>query len=80
MSEIGERIPVFVEILNEGTPAWRPTSAIRLADQRLVLSDENYDADTEEWAVQPYARTKICKQQAYEGVIDVATEYDEPIL
>ena len=72
---MAERIPVHVQLLNEGVDVWRATSAFELADGGFVLSNENYDGDTEEWAVTPGSLITI-GEQAIEGV-PIATKLQE---
>jgi hypothetical protein len=73
-----ERVAVYVELVNEGvSPVWRPTSAYRLTPSVLVLSNENYDAETEEWAVMPGSLITLAARQAHEGLIEVAPLYGD---
>ena len=67
------RVPVHVQLLNEGVDVWRPTSAFALADGSFVLSNENYDPATEEWAVTPGSLISINTVKVEGGIIPVAT-------
>ena len=73
-----ERVELFVELLNENVLVWRPTSAFRLDGELLVLSNENYDPETEEWAVVPGSLVRIKLMQSSDGSIPVAVKHDEP--
>ncbi len=45
---------VYVQLLNEGTPAWRPTRALLLENGLYeLLSTPSYDLDDEEWEFLP---------------------------
>ncbi|MBW8811890.1 MAG: hypothetical protein JF588_00570 [Caulobacterales bacterium] len=72
-----ERVELFVELLNENVLVWRPTTAYRLTERVLVLSNENYDPETEEWAVAPGSLVTIEPRQAHGGPIPVAVKYNE---
>jgi hypothetical protein len=45
---------VYVQLLNEGTPAWRPTRARFIKDDIYeLLPTEHYDPEDEEWEFVP---------------------------
>jgi len=45
---------VYVQLLNEGTPAWRPTFARFIKDDIYeLLPTEHYDPEDEEWEFVP---------------------------
>lgn len=72
-----ERLSVYVELLDEGTPVWRPSSAIKVDDNVFVLTNENYDPNTEQWSVLPGSLITIEQQQTTDGSFRVAIKYDE---
>ncbi|GGZ25402.1 hypothetical protein GCM10011273_08470 [Asticcacaulis endophyticus] len=72
-----ERVVVYVELLDEGTPVWRPSSAIKVDGNVFVLTNENHDPNTEQWSVLPGSLITIEQQQITDGSLGVATKYDE---
>lgn len=47
---------VFVALLDEGIPVWRPTQAEKLADGAYkLLPTQDYDPDDEKWEFEPGA-------------------------
>lgn len=72
-----ERVAVYVELLDEGTPVWRPSSAIKIDGSVFVLTNENHDPDIEKWSVLPGSLITIEQQQTTDGLLGVATKYDE---
>uniref|UniRef100_B0SXZ6 Uncharacterized protein n=1 Tax=Caulobacter sp. (strain K31) TaxID=366602 RepID=B0SXZ6_CAUSK len=72
-----ERTAVYVGLVGEGTDVWRPTSAYRLTETVYVLSNENFDADTETWAVAPGSLVTVTNQQTRTGLIPVAVIHAE---
>lgn len=60
---------IYIELLDEGTPTWRPTKAVdRGNGVYLVLPTDDYDEDDEKWAFPPGSFV------ACERVIDGAEE------
>ena len=72
-----ERVAVYVELLDEGTQCWRPTSAVKVSGNVFVLTNENHDPDTEKWSVLPGSLITIEQQQTTNGSFGVAIKYDE---
>jgi hypothetical protein len=45
---------VYVQLLNEGTPAWRPTNARLIKDDIYeLLPTDHYDSEDEQWEFAP---------------------------
>jgi hypothetical protein len=45
---------VYIPLLDEGTPVWRPTEAEEVSDLTfMVLPTANYNPDDEHWAFPP---------------------------
>ena len=45
---------IYVALLNEGVPVWRPTRAVDLEDGTFkILPTNNYDPETEQWEFPP---------------------------
>lgn len=45
---------IYIELLDEGTPAWRPTQAVdKGGGVYLVLPTIDYDENDEKWAFPP---------------------------
>ena len=58
---------VYVELLNEGTPTWRPTQAKVISDNVCeLLPTPNYDPLDEEWAFLPGSKV-ICEKRPLVG-------------
>ncbi|CAN5294730.1 hypothetical protein BH10PSE4_BH10PSE4_37070 [soil metagenome] len=72
-----ERTAVYVALVDEGTDVWRPTIAYRLSETVYVLSNENFDADTETWAAPPGSLITLANQQTRTGVFPVAVIHVE---
>ena len=72
-----ERTTVYVGLVDEGTDVWRPTVAYRLSETVYVLSNENFDADTETWTVAPGSLITVANQETRTGVIPVAVIHAE---
>jgi hypothetical protein len=58
---------VYVQLLNEGTPTWRPTMAERLTPGLYrLLATEGYDPEDEEWEFRPGSVVR-CETQERSG-------------
>jgi len=45
---------IYIELLNEGTSVWRPTSALQVGPHTyVVLPTPNFDPEDEEWKFPP---------------------------
>jgi hypothetical protein len=45
---------IYIELLNEGTSVWRPTSALQVGPHTyVVLPTSNYAPEDEEWQFPP---------------------------
>lgn len=59
-----EIIELYVELLDEGTETWRPTSALSLGGGEFkILAPSDYDAEDEAWAFLPGETVRV--EQAY---------------
>ena len=76
---MNEGVVVYVELLDEGTTVWRPTTAYRLDEKILILSNENYHAETETWAVSPGSLITIEQKQLADGPVGVAKRYEKSV-
>jgi hypothetical protein len=68
-----ERTTVYVQLLDEGTPTWRPAPAVDLGEgQYRLLPTDNYDPEDEVWEFLP-GTVAICEpRQLSDGVYLVA--------
>ena len=61
---------IFVSLLNEGTPVWRPVLAERMghAEYRLIAprGPRGYDPEDEEWEFEP-GTLVICEERQIGG-------------
>ena len=54
---------IYVELLDEGSPVWRPTQGVKLADGvYTVLPTADYDPNDELWAFPPGSHV-ICERK-----------------
>jgi len=45
---------IYIELRNEGTPVWRPASALQVGQHTyVILPTPNYDPEDEEWQFPP---------------------------
>ena len=70
-----EAVTCYVALKDEGTDVWRPAAAYAVGGGAYVLSNKNYDADDEVWAVQPGSLVQLVERELSEGRCLVA----EPI-
>jgi hypothetical protein len=70
-----EKVPIYIPLLNEGSPTLRPTLGEVVEDSVFrVLSCEDYDPEDEEWEFPP-GKIVRCVTVVKEGrAILVATE------
>jgi hypothetical protein len=67
------RVKVYVELLDEGTPTWRPTEAIQLSNGLYqLLPVPNYDPKDEKWKFSPSSIVRVEKRQGRAGEYLVA--------
>lgn len=58
-----QRSVIYIQLLDEGTPVWRPTEGEMVADMVFkVLPTENYDPEDEHWEFPPGTIVR-CKKQ-----------------
>ena len=62
---------VYVQLLDEGTVVWRPTTATRVGYDRLLLhAPQDYDPEYEMWEFLP-GETVICESRILNGVTEL---------
>ena len=70
---------MYVELLGEGTPTWRPTSAESLGQGRYrLLPTDNYDPEDETWQFLPGTVVTCEKRRLSGGVCLVAVRPVSP--
>ena len=66
---------IYVELLNEGTSAWRPTMGRRVGPQAFeLLATPNYDPEHEEWQFVPGTVVRCNERVLSCGPVLVAVE------
>lgn len=66
---------IYIELLDEGTPTWRPTQGVDMGNGVfLVLPTNDYDPDDETWAFLPGSQV-FCEKKKFNraGEVVVAT-------
>lgn len=61
-----DRPTIYVELLDEGTPTWRPVEAERVADGLYRIVSENPDPEDEHWRY-PSGSLVRCEQKELSG-------------
>lgn len=62
-----KRTTVYVELLDEGVPTWRPTSAESLGQGRYrLLATDSYDPEDETWQFLP-GTVVTCEKRRVSG-------------
>jgi hypothetical protein len=71
---------IFVELLNEGIPVWRPVAARRISETVYeILDDGTYDRESEEWIFLPGTRVRCAFRKLCQGEALVAVaRVDDP--
>lgn len=44
---------IYVALLDEGTPCWRPVEAERVGETVYLILDQHYDREDERWQFEP---------------------------
>ncbi len=71
-------IEVYVRLLDEGTPVFRPTRASRLGDGRVrLLAPDTYDAETARWEFPPGTVVRLETRKLSGGEAEVAISAGE---
>lgn len=53
-------IKIYIELLEEGTPTWRPTNAEKISeDLYRVLTIDDYDPEDEIWEFPPGSIVRV---------------------
>jgi hypothetical protein len=59
---------VYVRLLDEGTDAWRPASAIALTDGTFrLLEPDGYDPNAERWEFPPLTKVRCVTRKFADG-------------
>lgn len=62
------RITIYVSLLGEGTPVYRPTEAVRLANGLYqLLPTGDYDPEDEKWEFPPGSVVRAEKREGRDG-------------
>ena len=62
-----EKDTIYVALLNEGTPVWRPTEGLKIcADIYELQATPDYDSEDEEWEFKPGTKV-ICELEVKNG-------------
>lgn len=65
---MANKITVYLNLLEEGTPTWRPTEAVDLGNGLYkLLPTDNYDPEDEIWEFLPGSIVKIKSAKTDEG-------------
>jgi hypothetical protein len=70
---MSERDTIYVALLDEGIDVWRPVEAERLARDRYLIIDQNYDRGIERWEFEPGTIVRCRKEKRDGRSILVAT-------
>jgi hypothetical protein len=69
-SDIDNKITIYIRLLNEGSDAFRPTTAEPMGGGLFkVLATPSYDPTNEEWEFLPEAIVQCQHMSLYEGAI-----------
>jgi hypothetical protein len=72
---------IFVALLNEGTPVWRPVSAAAIGgDVFRIPPDAPWDRDDEEWEFLPGEHVRCEQRVVSGGPVLVAVERVAPAI
>ena len=44
---------IFVRLVDEPVPVWRPVQAEKLGESTYLISDQEYDREIEDWEFEP---------------------------
>ena len=55
-------ITIYIQLLNEGLPVFRPVEAIQVNENAFQIVSTNADVDTEEWEFNT-GDTVLCEEQ-----------------
>jgi hypothetical protein len=63
---MNEQDTIYVALLDEGLDVWRPVAARRLAPDRYLSLDQDYDPTTRTWQFEP-GTVVTCRAQDRDG-------------
>ncbi len=63
---------IYVALLDEGTPTWRPVEAVRIQDDVFEIISQNPDPDDEIWEFNVGQHVRCEKRELSNGVYMVA--------
>lgn len=79
LSQTNKQVEVFVELLDEGIPTWRPTMAIPLGGSLFqILATPNYDPENEAWTFLPDTTIALEKKVFSDGKERFAARHPDP--
>ena len=59
---------IYVSLLDEGTPTWRPADAIHVGDDSYqILPTQDYNPDSETWEFLPYSIVRCELRKTEDG-------------
>lgn len=74
-----EKVLVYVELLDEGTPTLRPASAVPIGDGLYrLLADEDYDPEDEAWDFAPGSPVRLEEEPLHGGGRGLVAKHPNP--
>ncbi len=65
---------IYMPLLNEGIPVWKPVEAFKLDENIFIVLDNNHDPSIETWQFPPPSKV-FCTQQELSGeYVNVASK------
>ena len=61
-----EDVEIYVALLDEGVPVWRPVRARRVSGNVYGIVDQSYDTEDETWEFTPGTEV-VCEQRILSG-------------
>jgi hypothetical protein len=71
---MSEHDTIYVALLDEGIDVWRPVDAERLAPDRYLILEQDYNPGIERWEFEPGTVVRCRKEKRDGRSILVATE------
>lgn len=63
---------IYVALLNEGVPVWKPIRAEHIGEARYRIVEQNYNRDIERWEFQPGDEVECEPVKTEDGMIVAA--------
>lgn len=74
-SDIKKTVPIYIQLLDEGTDVWRPTQALDVGNGSFrVLPTPDYDPEDEIWEFLPGSLVRLGKKRISVGEVLIAIE------